>query len=90
MGLVAKNWCERRQADPGMASGSDNWTYNESYNLHDELFYEALRPMDDSTFAYIFVRIPGSSDGQPFGDIGPDAPIVVDRVAQQRPWCVGA
>ena len=57
---------------------------------HDELFHETLRPMDDSTFATNLVGIPQGSDGQPFGDIGPVASIVADRVAQQWPWSVGA
>ena len=74
MGLVAKHWCEWRQADPGRASGPDSWMYNEIDHLHDELFHETLRPMDDSTFAYNLVRIPRGFDGQPLAILGQAPP----------------
>ena len=50
MGLVAKHWCERRQADSGMASGPNSWMHTETDHFHDELFHETLRPIDDYTF----------------------------------------
>ena len=55
MGLVAKHGCERRQVEPALASGRDSWMYKEGFNLHDELFHDTLRPIDDPTFAYNFV-----------------------------------
>ena len=70
LGLVAKHWCEWRQADAGMASGPDSWMYIETDHLHDELFHETLRPIDHATFAYNFVGIPQGSDGQPLAITG--------------------
>ena len=55
LGLVAKHWCEWRQADGDMASGPDIWMYIKTDYCHDELFHETLRKIDDTSFTYNFV-----------------------------------
>ena len=70
MGLVAKHWRVLRQVDPALASGRDSWMYKEGFDLHDELFHETLRPIDDPTFEHNCVGIPRESQGQPLSFFG--------------------